>query len=350
MRRLRPVAPLTTQDGLRTSVTAFVPARNESAVIAASIEGLEAQGGLLERVVAVDDGSTDGTGEVLAGLARRIPRLEVLAGKGPGPGECGKPAALRDAVASAAPSSEWLLFLDADVVLEPGALAALLDLAERRRVDLVSGFPRLVLGTILEQIVMPAVGALVVASNPPEEAQDPASPRAFANGQMILVRRIAYERAGGHAGVVREILEDVRFAENVKRAGGRLALVDARLLARTRMYESWSELREGWSKNLYLLVGARPAAALGWAMLSVALGWAGLAAFVVAGLPLGPVAYGSTVVMQAVLRAAGGTPWRWAVLAPMGSLIAAYLLLRSMHLHRGARRVAWKGRTYSQGG
>src|SRR5438045_2047957 len=82
--------------------------------------------------------------------------------------------------------------------------------ADREKADLVSIVPRLEMKSALEHLVMPAVGALVLAQYPPESVASASSPVAFANGQLILVRRKRYEAAGGHRAVVAEILEDVR--------------------------------------------------------------------------------------------------------------------------------------------
>jgi cellulose synthase/poly-beta-1,6-N-acetylglucosamine synthase-like glycosyltransferase len=239
-----------------------------------------------------------------------------------------------------------LLFIDADVVLERQALGGLLALADRRGADLVTGFPRVELGSALDHTVMPAVGAVIIARYPPERVADPGSKVAFANGQLMLVRRSTYEAAGGHGAVVREILEDSRLAERIKAGGGRLLVVDARLVARTRMYESLRELVEGWSKNLFLLMGSSVRITLGWALLSVLLGSGGLLALLVAGLPFGVLAYLSVLAMQMILRARGGAPFFWAILAPVGAIFVAYLLLLSMWLHLGRRVIAWKGRSY----
>lgn len=318
---------------------AFVPARDEVSVIGPCVEGLLSQG--LAAVTVIDDGSTDGTGAVLASFAERV---RVLSGSGPGPGECGKPAALRSAVAAAAPSAEWLLFADADVVLAPGAVAGLH--AIRGEADLVSVLPRVELGTAIEKIVMPAVGAVVVGRYPPSKVADPRSEVAFANGQVILVRRSLYERIGGHGAVIEEILEDVRLARIAKRAGGRLLIADGRDIARTRMYERWDEIVEGWSKNLFLLMDEKLSAAIGWALLSVGLGWAGPIALVVDRWPLGVAAYGVAVGAQVSLRALGGSSPLWALLAPIGAPITSWLLLRSAWLHVRKRPVPWKGRAY----
>jgi hypothetical protein len=346
LRGRRPLEPREAGPG-PARVWACVPARDEVEVIDACVDGLLAQGPSLGAVVIVDDGSTDGTSERLA--ARSDPRLSVRAGRGPGPGECGKPAALRDAVAELAPDAPWLLFVDADVRLEPGAVDALLAEAEARGADLVSGFPRFELGSAVEHVVLPAVGALLVARHPPPRVEDPEDGLAFANGQVILVRREVYARANGHGAVVHEILEDVRLAERVKAVGGRLALADLRRLASTRMYSSWAELREGWTKNLYPLLGGRLAPCLGWAGLTLGLGAAPVWLLLLAPGPLGLGAALAVMGMQAASRALGGTPARWAPLAPLGAVAVAGLALSSAALHRRRAAIPWKGRRYAPG-
>ena len=113
---------------------------------------------------------------------------------------------------------------------------------------------------------------MIVAQYPPAQVADPSSRIAFANGQVILVRRALYDRIGGHRAVVHEVLEDVRLAELAKAAGGRLSVVDGRAIAATRMYDGWRELREGWTKNLFLLMGSRASRTIAWAIVSVVLG------------------------------------------------------------------------------
>lgn len=327
-------------------VTAYLPARDEVEVIEATVQALLGEPAL-QRVVVVDDGSTDGTDRVLATLAD--PRLVVLAGAGPGPGECGKPAALRAAVNALPPTTDWLLFVDADVILSAGAVAALVAHAEDTGAELLSLYPQLLHGSFIESLVMPTIGALVLRRYPPALVGDPRSPVAFANGQVILIRRELYLRIGGHQAVVQEILEDVRLAELSKAAGGRLGLIDGRALARTRMYAGWSELLEGWGKNLHLLLGRQTWRSLLWMITLPLLSAAPLVVGLWVGGVWGFLGWGLVVLMQADLRRLAGASPLYAPLAPLGASLAAVVVGRSLWLHARRRPVPWKGRRYSAG-
>jgi cellulose synthase/poly-beta-1,6-N-acetylglucosamine synthase-like glycosyltransferase len=328
-----------------TGVTAFMPARNEGEVIAQAADGVLVQDGLT-KLVAIDDGSTDDTRARLD--ERASDRLVVLTGVGPGEGECGKPAALAFAYGEIAPDSPWLLFVDADVILAPGALAGMLAYARESGADLVTLLPRLTMATPIEKIVMPSIGAAIVAVHPPAKVMDPSSNKAFANGQVILIRRELYEKVDGHRAVIRDILEDVRLAELAKAAGGRLAVCDGRTVARTRMYDGWRELREGWTKNLFLLMGQSVGRTLALAIFGVVaglLGWVGLA---VGGVPYGVLVLAYVTGVQMLLRYLGSASVGWALLAPVGALVTAFLMLESMWRHRWGRALAWKGRDVSR--
>ncbi len=293
----------------------------------------------VQRIIVIDDRSEDGTGENLAALKHE--KLEMIQGIGPKPGECGKPAALVYAVETSRPESEWLLFLDADVILDPGAVAALHHAAVEKNLDLLSVIPRVTLASTIEKMVMPSIGALILAANPPDRI----ARRPFANGQIILVRRSVYERSGGHRSVIKEILEDVRLAEKVSAAGGKLLLADGRKIAETHMYDGWNELVEGWSRNLYLLTGGTKASALKWIVLTTLLTWLGPVAAIL-DFPHGFLAWAAIAAMQAILRAKGGAPAFYAIFAPVSALLVDYVLLRSLRFHENRTPIPWKGRLY----
>src|SRR5207253_710705 len=87
---------------------------------------------------------------------------------------------------------------------------------------------------------------------------DPASPAAAASGQYVLISRTDYELIGGHAAVAGEVLEDVALARLAKQAGIRLHFASGHGIMRVRMYRTFGAMWQGWTKNLYPLMGGTP--------------------------------------------------------------------------------------------
>jgi glycosyltransferase involved in cell wall biosynthesis len=328
------------------SVAVFIPARNEAEVIEESIRSVTSQAAPVQRVIVIDDNSTDKTPEILAALAQEFEHLEILKGTEPEPGCCGKPSALLNAYTIAQAKQEWLLFLDADVILNEDAVKAMLEWSINNEVDLLSGYPKIDLESPIEKIVMPSVAALIGRNYPPSKVMDLGSSCAFANGQMILVRRTSYEGVGGHRAVLSEILEDVRLAEVIKASGGRLGLANLDEIARTRMYANWSELSEGWTKNLHLLLGGGALGSIIWAILSVLLGCSGLLLLALLSLPWNIAGFITVTTAQMYIRKRLGFPWFWSLFSAFASLCTAWIILQSAWKHTMGGKIQWKGRSY----
>src|SRR6202521_4444084 len=231
----------------RPMISVIVPARNEAACLGACLESLVAQTGVSFEVIVVDDGSTDRTREI----AQSFPGVRVV---DPGvlpQGWSGKNNAL---VAGAKEArGEWLLFTDADTVHRAGSLARGVAEARQQKAALLSYSPQQEVHGLWEKAVMPVIFAELASTYRLSEVSDPASSAAAANGQYILISREAYDAVGGHAAVATSLLEDVALARLVKRSGRRIFFRYGADAVRTRMYRSFGQLREGWTKNLALL-------------------------------------------------------------------------------------------------
>lgn len=235
-------------------ISAVLPARNEEAAIARAVESLAAQPEIAE-IIVVNDQSTDRTAAILEELALRIPRLHIVQGDAPPAGWTGKNFALSRGVALA--RGEWLLFIDADVEHMPGSAARALADAASSGAALVSYSPEQETSAWWERAVIPFIFCRLAANFSYVRVSDPALSDAAANGQYLLMRREAYEAIGGHAAVCGEIVEDVALARLAKQAGHRIYFATGQGIARTRMYRSAGEMWEGWTKNLFPLVGRR---------------------------------------------------------------------------------------------
>lgn len=262
-------------------VSAVIPARNEEASIARAVESVARQPEICELIV-VDDHSTDRTAAILDELAKRLPKLKVLrAGELP-VGWTGKNHAV--ATAAVATTGEWLLFTDADTFHLPGAAAHALRDAARHGADVVSYSPEQETPTFWERALVPFVYWRLSQRYPLDRVNDARSADAAANGQYILVRREAYEAVGGHAAVAGEVLEDVALARRVKESGYRIFFAAGQGIVQTRMYRSFADMWEGWTKNLYPLFGGNWSEML--LEIDVATPWLGVVFACLTGLDL----------------------------------------------------------------
>ncbi len=326
-------------------VTVLVPARNEAAVIGATLAGLAAQGENL-KVLVIDDQSSDPTAEVVR--ASGLPGVEVIAGQALPAGWSGKLWALEQGRRQV--RTPLILLLDADIVLIPGALAALRRKLQQGHLDLVSLMAHLDMQSLHERLLLPAFVYFFKLIYPFGLANDPRRRTAAAAGGCILLRTEALNRIGGFNAVKGELIDDCSLAAAVKAAGCRTWIGLTHSAVSRRRYttvEIWNMVaRTAYTQlryspallaactalmTLYYLVP--PAAMLGLLPGDAALG---AATYLLGVLPYVPT------LRYYRLSAA------WALLLP---LIAAWYLAMTWssasRYHRGEQS-RWKGRVYQR--
>ena len=334
----------------------LVPARDEAANIEACLRGLLAQDYPAFEVIALDDGSTDGTAAILARVAATDPRLRVLAGGPPRPGWTGKANACRQLAEAA--RGDLLLFTDADVRHAPALLRQTVATTLALDAGLLSIFPTQVMVTWLERLVVPLMQHFTVFTLLPlpllRRSRAPAF--AAANGEFLLFTRAAYTACGGHGAVRGAVLEDVGLARAVKAAGYGVALADGERLVTCRMYRNAAEVWAGFSKNLFAFVNRSYAFLAVAALAGLAL-WTlppllalaalpgalhgGGAAWAWVALPLAE--YAVAVGMRLALARRFGGRAGDAFLHPLGMAILVAIAVNSARLARRGGAV-WKGR------
>jgi hypothetical protein len=329
----------------RAVVSVIVPARDEEACLGACLKSLVEQAGVAFEIIVVDDASTDRTREIAESFAgvRVVDAGSLLAGWS------GKNNALTAGVRQA--KGEWLLFTDADTVHRPGSLARALAEARAQGAALLSYSPEQEVRGFWERAVMPVIFAELAGRYRTAEVSDPGSAVAAANGQYILISREAYDAVGGHAAIAGDLLEDVALAREVKRSGRKISFRFGGDAVRTRMYRSFGQMREGWTKNLALLFPSPLRLAVVRLMefglivgSGVVAGRFGAKDRVGAAIAVGLVCvilYG--LFLRRILKA--HFSWVSNALAVLGLPMFSYLLLRSTVAHREGK-VSWKGREY----
>jgi GT2 family glycosyltransferase len=326
---------------VRTPVSILVPARDEAHRITPTIRSLLGQRDLPDvEILVLDDGSTDGTADVVRAAAATDARLTVLTGDPPPPGALGKPYACAQLAAAA--RGEILAFVDADVVLAPHAVAAAIAvLRGPRPLDLLSPWPRQVPAGVAGRLVQPLLAWSWLTTLPLRVAERSGRrSMAVANGQFLVVDADALARAGGWQAVAGDVLDDINLARAIRASGGRTGIADGSALATCRMYSSGRELREGYRKSLWAAFGS-PAGAVAVAT-ALTVVYVLPAAAAVTGSRVGALGYAAAVVGRASAARWCGRPLD-AVAHPV-SVLALLTLLASSWAGRVRGSLRWKGR------
>ena len=340
-----PATPASETDR-RPEVSVIIPARNEAASLGACLESVVSQQGIAFEVVVVDDQSADSTGEI----ARSFSGVRVVESDGLPAGWVGKNHAVW--LGAQVVSGEWLLFTDADTVHLPGSVRSSIDEAKEYGADLLSYSPSQEVHGFWERALMPVIFAELTRTYRTVDVNDPKSRVAAANGQYLLIRRTVYDWVGGHQGIAGILLEDVELARRVKQSGRTIRFRYGGDAVRTRMYRTFEQMWEGWTKNLAVLFPhpLRLAIIRSIEFLLIVLGVFCLSAGLLAGsrvLSAAGIFLLLTMLadfFQRVLRAHFGAVNT--VLSVLGLPLFAVLLLRSAAQYRWRKRVDWKGRAY----
>ncbi|MEM7674477.1 MAG: glycosyltransferase family 2 protein [Myxococcota bacterium] len=244
------------------SVSVLIPARNEALNIDACLAAVQASRHPILEIIVYDDDSTDDTAARVEARASRDSRVRLMRGADLPRGWAGKSHACHSLAQAA--QGDVLLFLDADVQLSPDGVARLASEYQDLRADLVSAIPRQQMHTWAEQLVLPLLHLTYTSWLPLILIHSHRNPRFMAaNGQVLSIKKDVYWSTGGFEAVKDNVVEDMAFCRWVKASGYRVAFCDGFHVASCRMYSSSREVWEGFSKNLYRGIGAKPHALLG---------------------------------------------------------------------------------------
>lgn len=350
-------------------ICVIIPAHNEASVIAGAVRTVLAQKVDDLRLVLVLDRCTDNTRAIAEEAAGTDPRLEIIENDACPEGWTGKNNALRRGAEESrgAGDAGYLLFVDADVILEPGAIARAIDLMRARDLDLLSLMTTLTCDRWFERIVQPASCFELGRLFPLDRVNSDIEPRALANGQFMLFRKSAYDAIGGHHGVKDELLEDIALARLMRRrkVSRRFGCFLADGLVICRMYRDWQTYQRGWKRIYTELLRRRvsrltraawrvrlvdivsPLAclagvALGSVMLADgrALGWVGVAT--------GSLGFLAFAAVLAMVYRAQRVPLMYLPMYPIGAWITSRLLMRAADDLRTGKAISWGGMSYAR--
>ncbi len=349
-RQLSDIAPALPRraDGSAPSVSVMVPSCNEEAAIEKCIKSLLAQDYPAMQVVAINDRSTDSTGEILNRLAKEDPRLIVREVKELPSGWLGKNHA--NHTGAAATHSDWILFTDGDVIFEPNAIARAVTFAEREGLDHLCLMPGLIRGTFLESASCCLFGVLFSLAFVTWHVRNPLRRDAFCGvGAFNLVRRRAYETIGGHVPLRMEVGDDVKLGKLLKHGG---FICDA--------MAGWPTIRVRWQIGLWGVVkgleknGFCGADYVVWKSVRGFFILTSIALVPILGTIFGAdgsrfvfaVWFASQVALLSAAAKRNGSSVLSGIAFPIGCLTLAIALIRSMILAKWRGGIIWRGTLY----
>jgi hypothetical protein len=342
-------------EGSLERAAVLIPARDEAANIGVCLERVLASSGVELTVLVLDDASTDGTGKIVRGIAGRDRRVRLVETQSLPAGWNGKQRACWLLAQEA--EAAVMVFLDADVRVEPEAVGRCAAQMRATGAGLVSGFPRQTVVGWMERLLLPLIHFVLLGFLPLGRMRTGTDPAYAAGcGQFLMVEREAYFASGGHAAIRETRHDGLRLPQAMRRGGFKTELVDLTELAEVRMYTSAGAVWSGLAKNateglaapkrivpltVLLLMGQVMPVVLLVICLARRLGVMVDAVAVVALV----ASYVPRVMAVRRFR----QPWVSAVLHPVGIVVLLMVQWYALGRQVLRRPVAWRARSYASG-
>lgn len=330
-------------------VSVIIPARNEEENIERTVRAFLAQTYEALEVIVVDDASTDATAHILDRIASEDRRLRVISGAALPAGWLGKPWALHQG--SVVASGEILIFVDADIVYAPPAIAGAVAELHRSGTAMVTLFPDMVMSSFWERVAMPQLAIVAYSFLPTWLSSRTTTVRlAIGGGTGNMMRRLDYDAVGGHEGLRDAVVDDVAIARKIRRSGRRTTVVRAEHLISVRMYAGGRAVIEGFTKNTFAVFNRSYFWTIAFAILGVAFH---VMPYMLAatGSVLSLVTVGIITVTRLFLFGSLRYRLDYAVWAhPFMVLFWTWISLRSMWITGVRKQLAWRGRAYDADG
>jgi hopene-associated glycosyltransferase HpnB len=337
------IEPASGETEREPDVTALVPARNEADQIAHILSAVAPQ---VDRVVLIDDNSVDGTQSIAQAL--QLPNLTIVAGAPLPGGWIGKVWALEQGLREV--QTAWTLLLDADIEIQPGAVAMLFRQQTTDDFDLVSVMAALRMATFWEKLLAPAFIYFFKLIYPFALANRAGNRVAAAAGGCVLVRTEALRRIGGFVPIQSAIIDDCALAKQIKTLGGKNWIGLSRAVISKRAYPRLADFWEMVARSAFTQLRYSTLQLLLTTGLMLLVFWVP----VVAVFSGDPTSFGAGLLAFALLASLYcpilrfyGLSRAWSVAMPVIAFLFLLMTWSSAFRYWLGRRSSWKGRTYN---
>jgi len=344
-------------------VSIIVPARNEEDDIEQSLARLLELDYDNYEVIAVNDRSTDRTGEIMERVAADFrllsphfsqrtremghPILRVIHHQELPTGWLGKTHAMWTATNAA--NGDWLLFTDADVLFKADSVRRAMAYAEAERADHVVLFPQMIMKRPGEYMMIAFFQTMFVFGHRPWKVADPKSRDHMGVGAFNLIRRSAYEAVGTYEALRMEVLDDMKLGKVVKNGGFVQRNVFGGDLISIRWANGALGVVNNLTKNFFAVLSFQWPRTL---ISAFGLAFLNLMPFLGVWLAHGwerlpyAVALGSMFLIYWGMSLRSGVPAYYFLLHPVSTALFIYTLMRSMFHTLWNDGIVWRGTKY----
>ena len=343
---LRDISPVQCASSKKVSI--IVAARNEQRNIRTALQSLLDLEYPNYELVVVDDRSEDATGKILDAMAESNPRLNVIHIDRLPAGWLGKNHALW--AGSQCSTSDYLLFTDADIIMEPTVVTRAVTYMDLNHLDHLAATPSMQMPTTFLGMFGVSFMVIFALFSRPWKAKDPKSRYHIGIGAFNMVRTETYRHVGGHETIRLRPDDDIKLGKIIKQKGFRQGVAYAPEFLAVEWYASITEVFKGLEKNAFsgtdysiLMVVAGATSQI------VCSVWPFAALFLTSGVTWGlnfAIIVLSMILYIDCARFHHSKAW-YAIGYPVTTALFAVIMVRTMILNLVQGGIYWRGTFYS---
>ena len=238
-------------------ISVLIPARNEETNIDILLESLNKMKNKNVEIIFFDDQSSDDTAQIVKEFSQKDDKIQLVQSANLPSGWLGKNHACYQLAQHA--KGKYFLFIDADVKLHGNILADAVFYLEKYKLGLLSVFPKQIQISIGEKLTVPLMNYILLTLLPLIFVRvSPFISHAAANGQFMLFEAETYKKLQPHCLFKESSVEDIAISRFYKKQRIKIACLTGEARIECRMYNSYTDALNGFSKNIFMFFGNMP--------------------------------------------------------------------------------------------
>ena len=339
-------------------VSIILPARNEEKFIEKCLDSLINQDYKNYEIIVIDDSSEDKTGEIILSYAKKHANVIPVSARVKPEGWMGKNWACMEGYKKA--TGELLLFTDADTKHSNNVISLAVAHLNSFNLDALSAIPKMLTFDFWTNITLPMISTFLHTRFSALNVNNPSKKTGYFFGSFFILKKTTYQEIGTHEGVKHEIIEDGALGKKVKDAGYKIKMVRGEHLIDAVWARDKGTLWNALKRLIIPLYLESGKIAIGVFIAIVFLLFIPFPIFSISiALPSDEISTRILCIVSTIasiliytgaiieVKIGLGLKTKYALFAPLGSLIVVLGFLSGLLKAKKSSSVSWRGRSYS---